>query len=68
VQVTVDGDVKTEAVLPKGTQQSWAGKQSITVVAGNAGAVSVAANGGATKVMGAPGDVKELTIKPKASP
>jgi cytoskeletal protein RodZ len=67
VQVTVDGQVKTEAVLPKGTQQSWSGKKSITVVAGNAGAVTLAANGGTAKTMGTPGDVKELTVTPKTS-
>jgi cytoskeleton protein RodZ len=65
VQVTVDGVVKAEAVLPKGTRQSWSGRQQITVVSGNAGAVSVAANGGTAKIMGAPGAVTELTVKPK---
>lgn len=65
VQITVDGAVKAEAVLPKGTRQSWSGKQEITIVSGNAGAVSVAANGGTAKKMGALGDVKELTVKPK---
>jgi len=65
VQVIVDGAVKAEAVLPKGTRQSWSGKQQITIVSGNAGAVSVAANGGTAKKMGALGDVSELTVKPK---
>jgi len=65
VQVIVDGAVKAEAVLPKGTRQSWSGKQQITIVSGNAGAVSVSANGGTAKKMGALGDVSELTVKPK---
>ena len=65
VQVTVDGVVKAEAVLPKGTRQAWSGKQQITVVSGNAGAVSVAANGSPAKRMGAAGAVTELTVKPK---
>lgn len=65
VQVTVDGVVKTEAVLPKGTQQAWSGRQQITVVSGNAGAVSVAANGAPAKTMGAAGAVTELTVKPR---
>jgi len=65
VQVTVDGVVKAEAVLPKGTRQSWSGRQQITILSGNAGAVSVAANGGPAKKMGALGDVTELTVKPK---
>lgn len=65
VQVVVDGEVKAEGVLPKGTQQNWSGRREITIVAGNAGAVSVAQNGAAAKVMGAAGDVTEARFVPK---
>jgi cytoskeleton protein RodZ len=67
VQVVVDGEVKAEAVLPKGTQQSWSGQREIIVLAGNAGAVSVSHNGGAAQKMGALGDVSERTFAPKPS-
>lgn len=63
IQVIVDGEVKEEAVFPKGTQKTWAGDQEITILAGNAGAVSVTHNGSAAKPMGATGDVKEMTFK-----
>lgn len=65
IQVTVDGEVKAEGVLPKGTRQNWAGQREITIVAGNAGAVSVAQNGGPAKTMGAAGDVAEARFTPK---
>lgn len=65
VRVIVDGEVKAEAILPKGTRQSWSGKQQITIESGNAGAVSVAANGGTAKAMGELGAVEELVVKPK---
>lgn len=63
VQVLVDGEVKEEGVLRKGTQKSWAGSREITIVAGNAGAVSVVHNGSPAKVMGAAGDVEEMTFR-----
>lgn len=63
IQVIVDGEVKEEGVLPKGTQKTWSGSQEITIVAGNAGAVSVTHNGSAAKTMGAMGDVQEMTFK-----
>jgi cytoskeleton protein RodZ len=70
LQVSVDGRVQFEGTLPKGTQRSWSGKDRITVVAGNAGAVSVASNGGAAKTMGALGSVEQITAtakKPQSS-
>ena len=67
VQVVVDGEIKAEGVLPKGTRQNWAGQREIVVIAGNAGAVSVAQNGGAAKVMGALGDVTEARFIPKSN-
>lgn len=63
VQVTVDGEVKTEGNLPKGTRQSWSGQKEVTIVAGNAGAVLVSRNGEAAKPMGSLGDVSERTFK-----
>jgi cytoskeletal protein RodZ len=67
VQVMVDGEIKAEGILPKGTRQNWAGQREITIVAGNAGAVSVAQNGGAAKAMGSAGDVAEVRFTPKSN-
>ncbi|XQQ06201.1 MAG: helix-turn-helix domain-containing protein [Leptolyngbya sp. IPPAS B-1204] len=66
VQVIVDGEVKAEAVLPRGTQQSWSGNREIVILAGNAGAVSVSHNGGTAQKMGALGDVTEKTFTAKS--
>jgi cytoskeleton protein RodZ len=62
VQVMVDGEVQFEGVLTEGTQRNWSAKKTITVVAGNAGAVSVLANGGTATPMGNIGDVQEKTF------
>jgi len=65
VQVVVDGTVKYEGILEKGAQQSWAGKESIIISSGNAGAVSVGFNKGAAKAMGTLGEVEEKTYTAK---
>ncbi|MBI4780259.1 MAG: helix-turn-helix domain-containing protein [Oscillatoriophycideae cyanobacterium NC_groundwater_1537_Pr4_S-0.65um_50_18] len=62
VQVLVDGEVQFEGMMAAGTQRSWSAKKAITVVAGNAGAVSVLANGGTATPMGSLGDVQEKTF------
>jgi cytoskeletal protein RodZ len=62
LQVTVDGNLDYEGTLPKGTQRTWTAKQELTIVAGNAGAVSTSFNGSDAKIMGAPGIVRELTF------
>ncbi|HEY9629057.1 MAG TPA: RodZ domain-containing protein [Coleofasciculaceae cyanobacterium] len=62
VQVLVDGEVQFEGMMAAGTQRSWSAKKAITVVAGNAGAVSVLANGGTAAPMGSLGDVQEKTF------
>jgi cytoskeleton protein RodZ len=67
VQVIVDGEVKAEETLPKGTRRSWSGKKEITILAGNAGAVSISQNGENPKAMGALGDVTEKKFTPKSS-
>jgi cytoskeletal protein RodZ len=67
VQVLVDGEVQFEGMLAEGTQRSWSAKKEITVVAGNAGAVSVLANGGTAAPMGNLGDVQEKTFTASAN-
>ncbi|MCU0525387.1 MAG: DUF4115 domain-containing protein [Elainella sp. Prado103] len=68
VQVIVDGQVKTEAVLPSGTRQTWTGNREVIVISGNAGAVSVIHNGRSPKPLGARGAVSEMTFKPEPKP
>ena len=65
MQVLVDGQLDYEGTLPKGTERNWSAKRQITVLSGNAGAVSISANSGALKAMGKLGDVKELTVTAK---
>lgn len=66
IQVTADGEVEYEGILDQGTQRSWSAQKAITVVAGDAGAVSVALNNGSAQPMGRSGDVKEMTFAPKS--
>jgi cytoskeleton protein RodZ len=65
VQVVVDGKVAYEGTLSKGDKKSWAGKESIVISSGNAGAVSVAFNKGKAKTMGELGAVEDKTFTPK---
>jgi cytoskeleton protein RodZ len=65
VEVVVDGVVKYEGTLEKGTNRSWSGKESVRISSGNAGAVLVAFNKGTAKPMGSLGAVEEKTYTPK---
>jgi cytoskeleton protein RodZ len=58
VQVTVDGEVKFEGTLEKGSKQSWAGQKEVEISSGNAGAVMVVHNQTPAKAMGAAGQVE----------
>ncbi|MEM7769572.1 MAG: RodZ domain-containing protein [Cyanobacteria bacterium P01_A01_bin.37] len=62
LRVVVDGQPQLEEVLPEGTQQTWAGTQSITIRAGNAGGVLLAQNGSEAELMGDPGSVREVSF------
>lgn len=61
LQVKVDDELKFEGTLDKGSQRRWEGKEKVTVLAGNAGAVQIAHNQSAAKVMGNVGSVQEVT-------
>ncbi len=65
VQVTVDGEVKFEGTLEKGSKQSWAGKKEVEISSGNAGAVMVAYNQTPAKAMGAAGQVETKKFSAK---
>ena len=64
MRVIVDGKTQFEGVLPKGKQQTWKAKKQLTLRAGNGGAVSVVFNQGKPKILGTPGNVKEVTFTP----
>lgn len=61
LKVMVDGKPAFEGILPKGTQRQWTGKQQVTIRAGNAGGVVISFNNEQQKVLGAPGEVEEIT-------
>jgi cytoskeleton protein RodZ len=64
MQVTVDGTPEFEGIMEEGTTQTWRGEDSITVLAGDAGAVSLGANGDEPEVMGENGSIAEITLTP----
>lgn len=61
LKVMVDGKLAFEGILPQGTQRQWTGKQEVTIKAGNAGGVVITFNNEQQKVLGAPGQVEEIT-------
>ena len=68
MRVIVDGKTQFEGNFPKGKQQTWKAKKQLTLRAGNAGAVSVSFNQGKPKILGTPGNVKEVTFTPGKTP
>ncbi len=62
IRVVVDGKIKYEGELPKGTHQIWKAQEQLTVRASNAGGVLVSVNKEEAKQMGEPGTVKEVMI------
>ncbi|MBK1986967.1 helix-turn-helix domain-containing protein [Sphaerospermopsis aphanizomenoides BCCUSP55] len=61
VQVKADGKTEFEGILTNGKQKKWTAKKSLTVRAGNAGAVLVSVNEQEPKLLGKQGQVKEFT-------
>ena len=61
LKVMVDGEVAFEGILSEGTQRQWTGKKEVTIKAGNAGGVAISFNNQQQKVLGAPGQVEEIT-------
>ena len=61
LKVMVDGEIAFEGILPQGTQRQWSGKKEVTIRAGNAGGVVVNFNNQQQKILGAPGQVEEIT-------
>lgn len=63
LKVMVDGRVAFEGTLPQGTQRQWTGKKQVTIKAGNAGGVVISFNNEQQKILGAPGQVEEITYR-----
>ncbi|MEL6439335.1 MAG: helix-turn-helix domain-containing protein [Cyanobacteria bacterium J06621_8] len=61
LKVMVDGKLAFEGTLPAGTQRNWTGQQEVTIKAGNAGGVVISFNNEQQQVLGAPGEVEEIT-------
>lgn len=61
LKVMVDGSVAFEGVLPQGTKRQWSGKKEVTIRAGNAGGVVISFNNQQQQILGAPGQVEEIT-------
>ena len=61
LKVMVDGTVAFEGILPQGTKRQWSGKKEVTIRAGNAGGVVISFNNEQQQVLGAPGQVEEIT-------
>lgn len=61
LKVMVDGKPAFEGILPKGTQRQWTGDRQVTIRAGNAGGVVISFNNEQQKILGAPGEVEEIT-------
>lgn len=61
LKVMVDGKSAFEGTLPKGTKRQWTGDRQVTIRAGNAGGVAISFNNEQQKVLGAPGQVEEIT-------
>jgi cytoskeletal protein RodZ len=61
LKVMVDGGVAYEGILPEGTKRQWHGKKEVTIRAGNAGGVVISFNNQQQQLLGAPGQVEEVT-------
>lgn len=64
MQIIADGKTEYEGILKKGNKKTWTAKKSLVIQAGNAGAVLVSYNQEAAKLLGAPGEVKDIAFPP----
>ncbi|WP_107671266.1 helix-turn-helix domain-containing protein [Cyanothece sp. BG0011] len=64
LQVSVDGKVEYEGILKEGEQQSWDAQETLTIRAGNAGAVKLSVNDKPAEAIGALGEVKTVEVTP----
>lgn len=62
MEIIVDGKTEFEGNLEKGTKKTWTAKKELKIAAGNAGAVLLSSNRQKEKLLGEPGEVKEITL------
>jgi len=67
MRVILDGDVEFEGMLQSGDTRQWQADETLTIRAGNAGAVVVSFNQGQAQALGEPGTVKEVTYAPETA-
>jgi cytoskeletal protein RodZ len=65
MEIIVDGKTEFEGNLEKGTKKTWTAQQELKIAAGNAGAVLISANQQPEKLLGEPGEVKQMTFTPR---
>ncbi len=68
LQVVADGKTAFEGTLKKGDQKTWTAQKKLELQSGNAGAVSISYNQGAPKILGIPGEVKDITYPLDSAP
>lgn len=59
ISVKVDGQVAFEGTVEKGKEMTWQGKESVDIVAGNAGGIEITYNGKLAGVLGQKGQIAE---------
>jgi cytoskeletal protein RodZ len=67
LRVVVDGKTAFEGMMLEGSQQTWQGKEQITIRAGDAGQVMVTYNNQPPQQLGEPGAVKQVTYEAEES-
>ncbi|WP_299487140.1 helix-turn-helix domain-containing protein [Acaryochloris sp. IP29b_bin.137] len=65
MEIIVDGEVSYEGILSPGTNKTVVAKEQLVITAGNAGGVMLAVNKQPAQLMGEPGAIKELKLKPE---
>lgn len=63
ISVKADGQTIFEGTIEKGKEMSWKGKESIEILAGNAGGIQITYNGKDAGTLGQIGQVAERTFK-----
>lgn len=66
LSIRVDDQPNYEGILKAGETKTITAKRSIQISAGNAGGVLLGINGQTAKLMGQPGEVKDVTLNPSS--
>ncbi|WP_013320936.1 helix-turn-helix domain-containing protein [Gloeothece verrucosa] len=64
LKVLVDGKTQYEGTLEAGVKQNWTAQEKVTIIAGNAGAVTYSVNSKPAQRLGEAGEVKEIKLTP----